>query len=77
MASMEPFKIKIESDQGDNPERPMSLKELVAKLAEDLQPMKQAARWQAELKWTQYNELINAGFTKPQALMLIKDDFKM
>ena len=31
----------------------------------------------AQLKWAQYNELVTAGFSKPQAMQLIKDGLKM
>ena len=30
-----------------------------------------------DLKWTQYNELVKIDFSRPQALQLVKDGFKM
>ena len=70
----QPFIIKFDHNEKKSPE---DLKESLDSLRQVLGPMKEMAKISAQLKWAQYNELVTAGFSKPQALQLIKDGLKM
>lgn len=70
-----PFTIKIEGDDKITP--PKDFKEEIASMKDQMDDFKEYFHLAAEMKWTQYHELVKHGFTKPQALTLIKDGLKM